>query len=372
MKRRHRRLSARRGSTLLLALGVLVILGLAAAALGLVVQGAWRDVGAVRASDAAQAAAENAAAALIETWDARAVARAADREDLSASADGLSLTAGARLLPYDAVRVAAEAGTVGGAADARRARRVAARYLRQRVPILTNLGALTVAGPVEIMPGAQVSGTTPLAILGCLWELLPGGAVHATAPSDVTVALGALLDGAPLLAADAPALMAEIATAVASLGRPTLVYAGTLSTVRVGPEGTVARCTVDDMAGSPHPTNWGGGTIDTRCRSYLPYVQVQGDLRLPTGEGQGVLEVRGDLVVTGDFRWRGLVLVDGAIDIAGPGVDISGAVVGRTPGALHRVAGGATIVRDPCAVRRGLAASARVTPVTGGAWSGLP
>ncbi len=100
----------------------------------------------------------------------------------------------------------------------------------------------------------------------------------------------------------------------------------------------------------PGPGNWGAISPAHPCYGLLPLVEGWGPLEVWTGEGRGILTVRGDLRLGGAVRFHGLVLVDGALEVAA-GAVIRGAVRARTV-----TLSGGRISFDPCA--RAEAASA--------------
>jgi hypothetical protein len=63
------------------------------------------------------------------------------------------------------------------------------------------------------------------------------------------------------------------------------------------------------------------------CMSYFPVIHAQGDLTIQTGVGQGVLIVEGDLRLTGNMLFYGIVIVRGSLFTAGTGNHIGGAVL---------------------------------------------
>jgi type II secretory pathway pseudopilin PulG len=107
------------------------------------------------------------------------------------------------------------------------------------------------------------------------------------------------------------------------------------------------------------PTNWGDGNDHTGpCGAYLPTVWLKGagTTSIGGGQGQGVLLVDGDLVVTGAFAFYGLMVVRGAVTAsAGGALKVYGAVVaGRADwGSSGRV----TVSWSSCAVTDALLAA---------------
>lgn len=74
-----------------------------------------------------------------------------------------------------------------------------------------------------------------------------------------------------------------------------------------------------------NPMNW-GDPVNTAgdCHFYWPIIHSSGDLHLSGGTGQGILIVEGDLELTGNFEFNGLVFVYGSIRSSGVGNKIVG------------------------------------------------
>lgn len=70
------------------------------------------------------------------------------------------------------------------------------------------------------------------------------------------------------------------------------------------------------------------------CMSYFPIIHAQGDLYLQTGTGQGVLIVDGNLSMTGNMTFYGVVIVRGSFFTAGTGNHINGALLVHGDGDL--------------------------------------
>src|SRR5205814_4197775 len=64
--------------------------------------------------------------------------------------------------------------------------------------------------------------------------------------------------------------------------------------------------------------NWGDGDHTQPCGGYFPMVHITGNATV-TGTGQGVLLIDGDLNLGGNFRWFGVLVVQGAMKAAGGG-----------------------------------------------------
>lgn len=92
------------------------------------------------------------------------------------------------------------------------------------------------------------------------------------------------------------------------------------------------------------PRNWGATAAAHPCHSLLPLVFADHDLTLSGGEARAVLVVHGDLRVTADSRFDGIVLVRDTLTVEAEAL-IRGAVRAGT-----LVLNGGAIRADPCAV----------------------
>lgn len=116
----------------------------------------------------------------------------------------------------------------------------------------------------------------------------------------------------------------------------------------VGPEQTCDR-TPSRNFGAPltpsHP-----------CFSYAPIIHAPGDLHIAApGSGQGVLLVEGDLVIDAGFQFYGVVLVRGALRLAGQDSRLYGAVIVFNAGSEgSEVTSGARIDLSSCPLTRTL------------------
>ena len=103
--------------------------------------------------------------------------------------------------------------------------------------------------------------------------------------------------------------------------------------------------------------NWGDPLNPTStCGGYFPIIYAPGDLKLNTGEGQGILLVEGDLNVQGKFEFYGVVIVRGSMKTAGGGagsIHFRGAVMAANVDLEEtKIAGNAQIQYSSCAVTR--------------------
>lgn len=63
------------------------------------------------------------------------------------------------------------------------------------------------------------------------------------------------------------------------------------------------------------------------CMNHFPIIYAKGDLTLQTGRGQGILVVNGDLRMTGNMQFYGIVIVLGSFFTAGTGNHVGGSLL---------------------------------------------
>jgi hypothetical protein len=143
---------------------------------------------------------------------------------------------------------------------------------------------------------------------------------------------------------------------------------------------------------NPFPTgttdNWGENRQPTEsgyvaaCAEHYPIIHSQGNMKLTTGRGQGVLIVSGDLEIDGNFQFDGVVIVTGNFTMAGTGQGdgkINGTLIVHGVSELdpestgdHSQTGNALVQWDSCAVADAFR-SLRIRPFAARPWlSDLP
>jgi len=135
-----------------------------------------------------------------------------------------------------------------------------------------------------------------------------------------------------------------------------------------GPVATGTACDVTS------PYNWGDpSSQDGPCSNYLPIVYVVGDLALTAGEGQGILLVDGNLVVTGAYRFFGLVIVRGTLAARGSGLGVAiwGGVAAARTGNESQPVTGITVIYAKCMISHALSTSGTLVPLHSRAWKQL-
>lgn len=255
------------------------------------------------------------------------------------------------------------------------AHRAVARVARLSPPALTLRAALTVAEQLRVARASLVTGDDlPPAGWAC-----PDGApdvgvriVDPSRISSVDCPPESCIRGSPAVMGDATAgdSLANGAMALtwnALAARAARRYpSGTPPMADLGPVGTAATCDSSDSR------NWGDASSPPSvagCADYLPIALAEGDLRISGGGGQGVLLVRGDLVIEGGFQFRGVVLVRGTLTFLGLGGRLLGAVEASSVDLRPSPpAGSAEIRYSSCAVRTVLLRNAAAAPLAPRGW----
>ncbi|HKJ93775.1 MAG TPA: hypothetical protein VJ957_11470, partial [Longimicrobiales bacterium] len=105
--------------------------------------------------------------------------------------------------------------------------------------------------------------------------------------------------------------------------------------------------------------NWGDPNNPAGpCHFYWPIIYAPGDLHLSTGVGQGILLVDGDLDLTGNFEFDGVVVVKGGISFTGSGNKVNGSLnvwgnAGTDSAVVDNKGSGNTVIQfSSCAIER--------------------
>lgn len=239
-------------------------------------------------------------------------------------------------------------GTRGNANGATLARRTVAVVAR-----LASLGAgpdaaLTVAAPVQIAGSeAKVSGKDDCA---------PGADQPATRIVAPTSPLFTTFGDVTFdrLKAHADVVLSE--TVLSSMLHPSLTATG-------------RSCDVRDASNWGEPLRSSASAVEA-CRRYFPVVYAKGPrLELTSGgRGQGILLVEGNLDITGDFDFSGLIVTRGSVRISGARTRIAGALMAAAPAGKNTIGGAATIRYSSCALKQALSAAAFAEPLGQRSW----
>jgi hypothetical protein len=235
--------------------------------------------------------------------------------------------------------------------------------------------ALTAPGLVTVAAGASVSGM----------DGGSGGRPDCVPAADGDTARAGVRSGVPV--AGTGSVTGQPASQVdATLSDSTFLRLGDLSVAelarRAGARlggGTFAPGPVLSPQGQCDRSvaaNWGDGVGTGPCADHAPLIHVGGDATLTGGHGQGMLLVEGDLVLTGDFQFAGVIIVTGALVIRGPvgpsgeGVRLTGAVVARSV-TIEPSGAPAAIRYSNCFVGNALRSAGTVAPLRSRGWAQL-
>ena len=253
------------------------------------------------------------------------------------------------------------------------------------IPQLSMLGALTTRGKFKIGGNSELSGVdTPVDDWDCP---PPGAALPGLAMPDVTQIVTSGCGGSsltcvtgspkvtqtPLAAKDStyfnygPSLDWDKLTAMAPLSH---TYAPGANLNGLGATVSGGACKTADG------NNWGEPLRDTPalspCWSYFPIIYAKGDLKITGGEGQGILLVAGDLIVSGNAKFYGPVIVRGTLTSQGTGGHFNGGVMAANVDLdLNTLIGDAVVSYSSCALSRALAGAATPTFLPNRSWTEL-
>jgi len=90
--------------------------------------------------------------------------------------------------------------------------------------------------------------------------------------------------------------------------------------------GSPAKCNRTDANNWGEPLRTGGGYVP-ECATYSPIIYFDGNVKVTTGRGQGILLVNGDFSIAGNFSWTGLVIVIGQVKTGNGTSNVSGAIM---------------------------------------------
>lgn len=346
---------------------------------GLVIGGALLTVSAVLAVQEQRAShamrrqqrtffdAEAVGAAVLARWTAGGV-----RQRLPRSFDSLTIDAGAgweatiRRLTAAVFLLEVSARDTLGAAASREAADARMGWLIQPLPQAISLaGALSVGGQAALGDQVVASGID---------EPPPG---RDCPPPDSArpgvVAAGVARSGTVSLAGAPPELLrAAPESGLAASDLESFNAFKSRATVSL-PAGTYVTnpATVGTSCDIQAPSNWGDPQgSGTPCAEYAPIINVEGDLTLAGGSGRGILLVDGNLRLSSDYHFDGLVFVRGAITLAAY-LEVRGAVATAVLGSESAPATRFTVRYSKCIVSNVLDATSPVVPLVSRAWKQL-
>src|SRR5919109_1388115 len=125
-------------------------------------------------------------------------------------------------------------------------------------------------------------------------------------------------------------------------------------------------------------TNWGDpyrAAPPSPCESYMPVIHIKGNASITGGgggRGQGILLVDGNLAISGNFEFHGLVIVRGRVSFTGTGTKVFGAVLAaNTGGSANLISGNVQLQFSRCALTTLLARRAYPKPTKERAWADM-
>ena len=134
----------------------------------------------------------------------------------------------------------------------------------------------------------------------------------------------------------------------------------------VTPSASDGECTVTDSL------NWGAPeSPGSACWDYVPIIHADGTLRIEDGDnGQGLLLVDGDLYLSGDFHFYGLVVVKGRTILDNEAKITGGLIAGNRgiSGLRTELNDSSSVQYSACAVARATAGLAGIERLPGRSW----
>lgn len=252
---------------------------------------------------------------------------------------------------------------------------------RQRLATLTRIvplqlptsAALTIANPVIFGGGNSIVAGADQVPAGWTNNCPTAGAavvgVRAKAPGDIVGSAGQYTGSPASLIT--PGLDSMAYTQFGGVS----YYQLAANAVQVDPgaysPGPIVNAGVCVKTGAGTNLNWGDGANPTAaCGSYFPVVHIRGGAgttsTLSSGQGQGMLLVDGDLVVSGTWTYYGILIVRGTFKTTGVGAPkVYGTVLANHVDFSSTSAGNAAAVINysNCSVSRATNATALSSPM---------
>ncbi|MEJ2217453.1 MAG: hypothetical protein P8099_12650 [Gemmatimonadota bacterium] len=130
----------------------------------------------------------------------------------------------------------------------------------------------------------------------------------------------------------------------------------------------------DQVCNTSNNMNWGDPNPANVCGDYLPIIHITGDAHLTTGIGQGILIVDGDLDLTGNMQFYGIVIVKGTLFTSGNGNHIEGTALVAGGGDLNSTStttGNSLVQYSNCRSRAPFKNVLRPIPLTYRNWADI-
>ena len=133
------------------------------------------------------------------------------------------------------------------------------------------------------------------------------------------------------------------------------------------PVGSATECTYGTL-------NWGEPSRElgyiAGCKNYFPIIYASSGITINHGRGQGILLVNGDVKLTGNMQWHGLIIARDDI-IKGNGTfDLWGSAMSRNANLMddNSITGNSSFKWSKCAVESAMRGSAILTRVKERSW----
>lgn len=254
------------------------------------------------------------------------------------------------------------------------AQRETQMLVRLAYPSITPGGAIVTAGSLDVQGSAVISGTNS-APVG--WSQCPQIAGRDTFAVSIAPGQVATIQKPEMV-------LGGVRHDAAAGDSNTYVRYGTeswnslaanadlkLSTESFGPRpaGSASQCDASDALNWGEPWRSGTGYVGS-CRDYFPLIYINGTATLNNGRGQGILLVNGDLRLTGNFEWYGLIIVRDDIVKGNGTFDLWGSAMAANTNVNdnNTFNGNSTMRWSKCAVESALRASAILTRTRDRAW----
>jgi hypothetical protein len=241
-------------------------------------------------------------------------------------------------------------------------------------------GAVTAGGNAAVGGNATINGnnTTPTGFSGAC---ATAPAVAGIRSSDSVNTFGSpTIQGTPSIVQHDPSVTPDVfQTPFQQLKQAaTLRFAGGNGSGNwatfsgLAPVGTSTTCDRTNQ------NNWGEplrtGSYIAGCISYAPVVYIGGNAMFNgTSRGQGILLVEGDLSITGNFKWIGLVIATGEVQTGNGTTNVTGAILAQNAnfGDQTSFTGTPVVSYSKCALDYVLNLSAQGRPLAGRSWAQL-
>ena len=373
---------ARAGFALAAAMGGIVIIGVLIGGVFFMSTQEVRVSGGAITQERAFRAAELGLNTTMSRWDNLAMATADPGYILVEEHKGYGWVDTVRVTKLSETTYSLVSTALVNAGTMRQARKSTGMAVRIAFADFNPLGALTVRGDTRVAGNSYIDGfdSNPSSWNDCPTptDTLPGvahgGGTFETSGNAVDI-LGEPPVESSAAAADTSSYFEYGDLDWASLtASATKVYTG--NPTLTGMEPVVA---ADGSCDTGVITNWGepvhtnAGTI--ACKNYFPVIYAQGTtgkMSITTGRGQGILLVDGDLELSGNFEFSGIIIVRGYFKTTGTGAKITGSVMAANVDLdQNTVSGNATVSYSHCAVEKARRAAASPRRLVHRAWVDL-